>query len=120
MKWIHIGLGALFLLFAAWQFNDPDPWRWAALYGFVSVHSLLLAFGKGNRRLAGAGALVCLLWMGSLLPEFLDWLRIGTPNIATTMKASTPYVEYTREFLGLGLSLLVLGFQTRSGRRTPT
>ncbi len=119
MKWIHIGSGILFLLFAAWQFNDPDPWRWAALYGFVAGHAFLTAFGKGHRLAAAAGCLGCLVWMGSLLPEFLDWLRMGTPDIAGSMQASTPYVEYTREFLGLGLSLLVLGLQAWSGDSRP-
>ncbi len=98
----------IFASFAALQYNDPDPWRWALMYGFVAAIFGFAAFGKTNRYLLWAGIAACVVWMSLLLPEFLNWVKMGSPNIAEHMKAETPYVEFTREFLGLLICLLAL------------
>ncbi|MBI5917657.1 MAG: transmembrane 220 family protein [Bacteroidetes bacterium] len=111
MKILNLLLAAMFTLFAAWQYNDPDPWRWAAMYGFVAVVCGFAAFGKTNKYALWAGIAVCLVWMVVWVPEFIEWVKIGRPNIAGQMKAETPYIEYTREFLGLAICGAVLGWQ---------
>lgn len=111
MRTVNLILAALFGLFAAVQYNDPDPWRWAAMYAFITGVCMFAAFGKTNRYVLWAGIAVCVVWMGALLPEFLNWIKLGAPNIAGSMKAETPFVEFTREFLGLGICLAVLGWQ---------
>jgi hypothetical protein len=111
MKIFNFLLAALFLVSAGLQFNDPDPWRWAAMYLFCAGVCLFAAFGKYNRFALWVGIAVCIIWMAVWLPEFIHWLDIGAPNIAGSMKAETPYVEYTREFLGLGICLGVLIWQ---------
>lgn len=110
MKILNLILAAVFCIFAALQFNDPDPWGWAALYFFVAGVSAWSVFRPVNRYIIWAGIGVCLVWMASLLPEFVDWIKLGAPNIATHMKAETPYVEFTREFLGLAICLAALGW----------
>lgn len=111
MKTLNLILAGLFLLFAAVQLNDPDPWGWVAMYAFVAGVCGFAAFEKVNRRVLWSGIAVALAWMAFLLPEFIDWVKMGAPNIATGMKAETPYVEFTREFLGLAICMGVLGWQ---------
>jgi hypothetical protein len=95
----------LFVSFAAVQFNDPDPLPWMALYLYVAALFGLAAFGKFNRYTIWAGLAVCLIWMATLLPDFIHWLQMGAPSIVTEMKATQPHIELTREFLGLGVCL---------------
>ncbi len=111
MKYLNFFLAAIFTLFAAWQYNDPDPWRWAAMYGFVAAVCAFAAFEKYNRYVLWVGIAACLIWLALWLPEFINWLNMGAPNIAETMKAETPFVEYTREFFGLVVCLGVLCWQ---------
>ena len=46
MKVINIILTLLFILFAAVQLNDPDPWLWVAIYGLVAGVSGFAIFQK--------------------------------------------------------------------------
>lgn len=108
MKYVQLFLGALFLLFAAVQYNDPDPLQWMAMYGFTGVATIFAAFERYHRLLLWLGILVNTVWMLLCLPAFMEWVQMGSPNLADEMKASTPYIEQTREFLGLFLSWMVL------------
>jgi hypothetical protein len=112
-KTLNLVQALAFALFAAWQYNDPDPWAWAAMYGFVAVLGGYALFRTPHPWVLLAGMLVCLLWGASLLPEFIRWLRMGAPSIAVSMKAQTPYIEFTREFLGLLICLAALVWQYR-------
>lgn len=98
LLWVFTGI---FLLFAAWQYNDPDPLRWAAMYGYTAVCFGLTALGKQQNWLFIAGLVISGIWMATLLPDFIDWVKMGAPTITGTMKAESPHVELTREFLGL-------------------
>jgi Transmembrane family 220, helix len=111
MRVVNLILTLLFLSFAMVQYNDPDPWRWAVMYGFVAGICGFAAFGKTNRNLLWAGIAVCLVWLAFWLPDFLDWVKLGRPNIAGHMKAETPYIEFAREFFGLLVCVLTLGWQ---------
>lgn len=111
MKITNLILAAVFILFAGVQYNDPDPYGWMALYFFVATVCVFAAYGRHSRYVLWAGIAVCLVWMASLLPEFLSWVKMGLPNIAGEMKTEEPHIEFTREFLGLGICLGVLGWQ---------
>lgn len=116
MKAINLILATLFLLSAVAQYNDPDPWLWIALYGFVGGVLAFAAFDRRNKWVPLTGIVVALLWMASLLPEFINWLQMGMPNIAGSMKTEEPHIEYTREFLGLALCITALAFNWRKSR----
>lgn len=111
MKYIHFSLALLFVLFAYFQANDPDPYLWMFLYFYVAAMCILAAYRRSNKYLLWAGIGGCLAWMGLLLPEFINWLQEGMPNIAGQMKAEAPHIEFTREFLGLAICAGVMGWQ---------
>jgi hypothetical protein len=118
MKIINLALAALFLLFAAAQLNDPDPLGWTVLYAFVSGVCAFAAFGKSNKHVLWVGIGVCVVWMILLLPEFIRWINMGMPGIVGQMKAEAPHIEFTREFLGLGICAAALAWQLRRGRKS--
>lgn len=117
MKAANLIFGLLFLLFAIVQYNDPDPWLWILLYAFVAGILLFAAFNKRNQWVPLVGIAICTIWLISLLPEFINWLNMGMPNIAGSMKTEEPHIEYTREFLGLGISILVFALNFRKTRQ---
>ncbi len=110
MKIINIILAILFTLFAGWQINDPDPWVWVSIYGLVAVISGAAIFNKHNLIVVYIGIAICVLGIGILFPEFIDWIRMGTPNIAEEMKTERDYIEFVREFFGLIICLVAMLF----------
>ncbi|MFN0013648.1 MAG: transmembrane 220 family protein [Saprospiraceae bacterium] len=116
MKHTFWVLAFVFVLFAAVQYNDPDPIPWIALYGIVAAHFGLAALGRTYRLAIWITLATALLWAISLLPEFVDWINMGAPTIVGSMKAEEPWIEYTREFLGLGLAALACGFLLRTNK----
>lgn len=118
MKWLNYTLALLFTLFAAAQMNDPDPWGWVALYGVVAVQLALAARRTFYPFLLYATLVAALLWWGMLWPDFIQWLRDDTPSIVSEMKAEAPHIELTREFLGLLLALLAIGYLLWQERRS--
>lgn len=118
MKIFNLFLTLLFALFAAVQFNDPDPWGWALMYGFVAAVCGFAAFGRFHAYALYLGLGIALIWMATLLPGFINWIKMGMPTITGSMKAESPHVELTREFLGLVLCILVLGWQWRRARQS--
>lgn len=111
MKVLNLVLCILFVLFAVVQYNDPDPWAWIALYLYVAVACGMAAFGKSNKWMLMLGLGVSAIWMLTLLPDFINWVRMGMPTIVAHMKAEAPHIELTREFLGLVVCMAVLGWQ---------
>lgn len=103
----------LFFVFAAVQYNDPDGWKWMLAYGIPAVLFLLVCFNvesvKVARVLIITYACVALLY----LPDFFSWAMQGFPSIVKTMKADRLYVEFVREFLGLGIILGTLVYYVR-------
>lgn len=47
-KILTIIFGVLFLLFAALQYNDPDPQVWIPIYGFAAIACFMTYFGVGQ------------------------------------------------------------------------
>lgn len=117
MKIFQFFLALLFLAFAVVQYNDPDPLAWMFMYSFVAGVCGFAAFERWNKWVLLLGLAVVMIWAALLAPDFIRWIRLGMPNIAGSMKAETPYIELMREFSGLLLCFLVLGFQYIKGRK---
>jgi hypothetical protein len=103
----------LFLLFAALQYNDPDPWRWIPIYALAAW--LCYRYATGGRPQQAALLVICFcigyaayLFMGT--DGVMSWAREhDAENLVQTMKATKPWIENTREFGGLLIIVVVLG-----------
>ena len=110
-------LGAIFLLFAYFQWNDPDSFKWIIYYLVIAVLSFASLFQVNKARYIYAMLILSAIWMISLLPNAITWVMDGMPTIVESMKASSPYIELVREFLGLLISILMLLFLLYDNKR---
>ncbi len=109
MKIINVLLTIVFILFASFQYNDADTVTWMLLYGFVAVMSALAIFKRYSLPLLLAGILVFAFYFLYLSPSILAWIQSGD-DLMDQMSTNTPYIEESREGLGLLLGLIVLVF----------
>lgn len=115
---VHLFVIVIFLLFALWQLNDPDPIRWISIYLGVVVSVGLLLARKYFPILPLIGAIICLAGLLYLSPDFISWVKEGMPTITGQMKAESPHIELVREFLGFliaGTAYFVYYFMHRKG-----
>jgi len=117
MRLVNIILALLFTLFAIVQYNDPDPWLWIGIYSFIAIISGLAAVKIFPTWLIRIGLAGCVIGLGILLPDFIDWMNAGAESITETMKTEKPHIELTREFLGLLLCTLVMGWHLWQGEQ---
>lgn len=101
MRYLHLGVAALFVLCAYWQLNDPDWNQWVAAYGMVAFVAVRAFFGGLHPVVTGLPALFLFGWWCTYLPAFSGWVGDGMPSITGSMTAESPYVEFVREFFGL-------------------
>lgn len=103
-KTIHFIIAGVFVLFAAVQYNDPDPLLWILIYGAVALVALAkiylpqVDFSKLILTFLVLYALYAILYIPSFL-EFLD--HSDKANLVGKMKAEKPWIEGTRELGGL-------------------
>ena len=106
INWLLFGV---FLSFAWLQFNDSDPAIWVSIYALVG-----LLFGISNfKKVAKVWVLVLMLALGIFalfhVPHFIEWLK--SPNkseLFGEMVYEKPYIEGSREFMGLLIAILAL------------
>ncbi len=114
----RIIIAVLFILFAAVQINDPDPWLWIALYAYIAVMAALGHFNVKTKPFLLGGMLICFIWLATLFPDFIRWIKMGMPSIIDQMKAEEIHIELVREFLGLLLSIIALFLLYRFDKKT--
>ncbi len=123
-KIISTILTLIFLSMAAVQYNDPDPLLWMAIYGYVAMISAFAIFEKYNVQLIAVGWLVCLGGSLYLMQSVFEWLlKHRLADIMREMSPDQPYIEESRECLGLMISLSVLTyyyFMAKGARKTTT
>ena len=113
MKFFNIIFCIVFILFAAVQYNDPDPYLWIPIYLYPALLCYFKVIQKSIHRIA--------YWVGFLVfgayaiykmfdtNGIIDWIQFhNASNIASTMKAEKPWIEESREFFGLVIILIVL------------
>lgn len=112
MKIFNLIFSILFVLCAALQYNDPDPWLWIPIYLYSAVLCWLAFRGNyfpGAYLLGIAGYLVYAVILFFEKDGVIDWLtKHNAANIAGSMKAEKPWIEDTREFLGLVIMIVIL------------
>lgn len=113
MKVLNLVLAVMFLAFAFLQVNDPDPVLWILIYGLMAVVCILAAFNTYYKV-----AMIVLLvgysvYCFFLIPGFQEWMAQEDKSVLLddVMKMQYPYIEETREFLGLLICIIVLVLQ---------
>ncbi len=102
-------IALLFLLFAAFQYNDPDSFSWMFLYGYVALMAGMAVFGKYNYALLVPGIAILALYFIYLLPSVFAWIS-SDDSLITGMSPDRMYVERSREAFGLLMGLVGLLF----------
>ncbi len=118
-KIINYVLFVLFLLFAIVQLNDPDPALWCMIYGTVSALFLLANFKKIPRLLLYTLMVTFLAFALYHFSYFMDWIEIDhKEELFGEMVYEKPYLEGTREFLGLIICAAGLYYIIKSQHKT--
>ena len=113
MKFFNIFFSVVFILFAVVQYNDPDPYLWIPIYLYPALLCYLKFIQKPISRIAYWAAFL-VFGVYAIYKMFdtngiIDWVQFhNASNIASTMKAETPWIEESREFFGLVIILIVL------------
>lgn len=107
-KILLAALTLVFVLFAYWNTNDPDPQIWVSIYALVAVLIGLNLFIKVPRIVGLLAVFGLGIGMAIYIPGAIEWFQEGMPSIAGEMKAASPYIENMREFLGLLICVLAL------------
>jgi hypothetical protein len=112
MKIFNIVFIVLFIVAAALQYNDPDPYLWIPLYLFGAYLCYLAIKKQYNPVLFLTGLFVYSVYAIYLFLDktgVLAWItKHKAENIAASMQASKPWIEETREFFGLVILIVVL------------
>lgn len=110
MKVLNLFLAAIFLLFAFVQINDPDPVLWILIYGLMAVACILAAFGRYHPWGISVLLILYLAYGFFYIPGVVEWLGSEDKSMLfdDIAKMQYPYIEESREFLGLLICILVL------------
>lgn len=112
MKVFNIIFCFVFIVFAALQYNDPDPYLWVPIYMYTAVLCWLAARQRYFIKAYLLGIAVYAIYAIYKMVDangLLDWIKLHhAENIAGTMKAEQPWIEETREFFGLIILIVVL------------
>ena len=112
MKIFNIIWVILFVLFAALQYNDPDPYIWMPIYMYAAILCWLAFKGKYYPKayLIGIGIYAIYAVYLVFTPDgVIDWIeKHDAEGITKTMHAEKPWIEDAREFLGLMILIVVL------------
>ena len=105
MKVLNVILIFIFILSAALQYNDPDPYIWISIYLYAAAICYFALRKVYSPKYYILGLAVCLAYATYLFFDsdgVLSWITVhDTENIVQSMKATKPWIEETREFGGL-------------------
>jgi Transmembrane family 220, helix len=113
LRYLNLILAIVFVLFAALQYNDPDPYIWIPIYVYAAALCFLAFRGRLYKQALLTGILICLAYAVYLFLDkdgVLSWARDHeAESLVQTMKATKPWIEESREFGGLLIVILALG-----------
>jgi Ca2+/Na+ antiporter len=105
MKTVNVIFMVLFVISAALQYNDPDPYLWIPIYLYPAVLCFLAIRGRYYPMAFLVGIVLYLSYAVFLFFHAngaLSWItEHSSESIAQSMKAGKPYIESAREFFGL-------------------
>ena len=111
----------LFVISAGLQYNDPDPALWILIYLFGAMICFFAIRKQNYPRLTLDGIILLFIYAIYLFFDkdgVLSWLtKHQAENIAGSMKASSPWIEETREFFGLAILISVLSVNLLTSKK---
>jgi hypothetical protein len=123
MKILNYAFVVFFIIGAALQYNDPDPWLWIPIYLYAAVLCWYATKGKFFPKAYLAGIAAYLIYAIFLFTDkdgVLSWANEhGAENLVQSMKATKPWIEETREFGGLLILIASLLVNYLVSRRKP-
>lgn len=122
MRIVNFLLAVMFLLFAFLQINDPDPVIWILIYGAMAVLSVMAIFSFYPTRFILALMIVYIGYSTVYFPGVVEWFRSDDKAMLfdDVAKMQYPYIEESREFLGLLICIAVLIFYLLKSRNSRT
>jgi hypothetical protein len=109
---VNIFFCLAFIGFAYLNLNDLDPWIWVPLYLVPAYFCGAIASGRFYPKLylLFIGIFTVMAAYYFFTPDGVwDWIiKYNKANIVGQMHADKPYIEQTREFLGLFIVIVVL------------
>ena len=113
-KIINIILFFIFVVFAIMQLNDPDGWLWFAIYLTVAVICLYSSFRTLPKSILWIITIALLVYSGFHFSLFMDYLQTNNKEeLFGEMVYKKPYLEGTREFLGLLIAAVGVLYQLK-------
>jgi membrane-bound ClpP family serine protease len=101
-KVLYYLLILIFVLFAAVQYNDPDPTIWIILY-LIPIYLIYLKMNSNpQRNLYLVIGLLYMLWAINQFPPAWEGLTLNAVGMKTLN------IELGRESLGLGFTALIV------------
>jgi hypothetical protein len=109
-KVINFLLAVMFLVFAYLQLNDPDPIVWIPIYGVMAVVCVLAMFRYYPRAILFSLVIFYTLYSFFYIPGVEEWLAQDDKSqlFSNIAKMEHPFIEESREFLGLMINVAVL------------
>lgn len=119
MKTINFILTLIFLVFAFVQVNDPDPLVWILIYGNMAVLCVLAMFKMRFVYWLVASIVLYSIYAALLTGGAWEWFQSPDRSLLfdDLAKMQHPYIEETREFLGLIISIVVILFHLLANRK---
>ena len=107
-------MGALLVLAAAVQYNDPDPYSWLALYLAGAGVSFAALWMPNAWKMPASVAAVAFIWAATLAPAAA---RTSFPELFQSWEMMSTEIEEGREFLGLLLVAAWTSYLAYRGRK---
>ena len=119
MRILNFMLAAMFLVFAFLQINDPDPIIWILIYGIMAAVCVMAIFEFYPRPFLIVLAIGYLLYSVYYFPGVKVWLAQDDKGqlFDNVAKMEHPFIEESREFLGLMINVSVLIFYLIRSRK---
>lgn len=108
-KLINYIICAIFFLFAYVQLNDPDPYVWVMVYGLVAILFGVSNFINLPKIMIQLIIVAMVLFALYHVEYFYKWLLSDDKSeLFGDMVYAKPYIEGTREFMGLLIAIVAM------------
>ena len=114
-KIVSIVFGLLFVLFAALQYNDPDPQVWIPIYGFAAVACFMVYGGVARWWFLVAMAVIY------VVAAVYQWPPVFEGFLFSEVGMRSMNIEMAREAGGLAICavvMILLAVLTRQPQRS--